>query len=225
MGFRMLSFQPAAFVGNPSRWRHDYRVLSDDTIWAEIEAGAGARLPHRVFQIGDLRCNRTAYGAYVGDRWVPFLDDHEPRDLDVRDDFYAALGGLDFAAPPALLAARLARVLARHPAAVARTAAWLPRFARRAGLAALAHERPRAVTFVMHSFIDADRVRPAWEALQRGERSADPRVRSTQERLEACSYAMAHPESDLLVPACVQHGMLDPAENVRLGELLPLASR
>jgi hypothetical protein len=225
MGFRMLSFQPAAFVGNPSRWRGDYGSLDGDSVWAEIEAGAGARLPHRVFQIGDLRCNRTAYGAYVGDRWVPFLDDREPRDLDVRDDFYAALGGMDFDVPPALLAAKLARVLAANPAAVGRAAAWLQRFARRAGLRELARRGPRAMTFVMHSFMDADQVRPAWDALRRGERSADPDVRATQERLEACSYAMAHPESDLLVPACVQHGVLDPAENVRLGELLPLAVR
>jgi hypothetical protein len=41
--------------------------------------------------------------------------------------------------------------------------------------------------------------------------------------LEACSYAMAHPESGELVPACVQHSVLDPQENRRLAELLPLA--
>jgi hypothetical protein len=45
MGFRMFSFQPAAFVGNPSRWKHSYRELSQDEVWSEIEAGAGARLP------------------------------------------------------------------------------------------------------------------------------------------------------------------------------------
>jgi hypothetical protein len=65
-------------------------------------------------------------------------------------------------------------------------------------------------------------VRPAWELLQRGEVASEPRIRATQERLQACSYAMAHPESDALVPACVQHGVLDPDENLRLQELLPL---
>jgi hypothetical protein len=35
---------------------------------------------------------------------------------------------------------------------------------------------------------------------------------------------MAHPESDELVPACVQHSVLDPQENLRLQELLPLTS-
>ena len=80
----------------------------------------------------------------------------------------------------------------------------------------------RPVTFVMHSFMDARDVRPAWEALQRGEVSDDPRVRATQERLQACSYAMSHPESDMLVPACAQHSVLDPQENLELIKLLPL---
>jgi hypothetical protein len=32
---------------------------------------------------------------------------------------------------------------------------------------------------------------------------------------------MAHPESGTLVPACTQHSVLDPLENLRLQELLP----
>ncbi len=74
----------------------------------------------------------------------------------------------------------------------------------------------------MHSFMDAKDVHPAWAALQRGEVSGDPRIRATQERLQACSYAMAHPESDTLVPACAQHSVFDPQENLKLTELLPL---
>lgn len=74
----------------------------------------------------------------------------------------------------------------------------------------------------MHQFMDAADVRPAWELMQRGETSADPRVRATQERLAACHYAMAHPEDGTLVPACVQHCILDPAENRELRTLLPL---
>jgi len=46
-------------------------------------------------------------------------------------------------------------------------------------------------------------------------------VRETQERLQACSYAMAHPDSDELVPACAQHSVLDPEENEVLQALLP----
>ena len=68
-------------------------------------------------------------------------------------------------------------------------------------------------------------MRPAWELLQRGELSDDPKIRETQERLQACSYAMAHPETGTLVPACAQHSVLDPLENVRLQELLPARER
>jgi hypothetical protein len=81
--------------------------------------------------------------------------------------------------------------------------------------------KPTAVTYVMHSFMDARHVRPAWELLQRGERSDDPQVLEAQERLQACSYAMAHPETGTLVPACAQHSVLDPLENLRLQDLLP----
>jgi hypothetical protein len=71
--------------------------------------------------------------------------------------------------------------------------------------------------------MDAHLVRPAWDGLQRGELSEQPEIRATQERLQACSYAMAHPDSGELVPACVQHSVLDPVENLELQELLPLA--
>ncbi len=33
---------------------------------------------------------------------------------------------------------------------------------------------------------------------------------------------MAHPEQGRTVPACVQHGILDPAESLDLLELLPM---
>jgi hypothetical protein len=58
----------------------------------------------------------------------------------------------------------------------------------------LLRERRRPLTFVMHTFMDTRDVRPAWDALRRGE----------------------------LVPACVQHALLDPHENLRLRELLLL---
>ena len=78
------------------------------------------------------------------------------------------------------------------------------------------------VSFVMHQFMDAADVAPAWELSQQGRLSDEPRLRETQERLAACHYAMAHPETGELVPACVQHAVLDPAENVELRRLLPL---
>jgi len=220
MGFRMFSFQPAAYIGNQSRWKDEYRSFSGEEVWAQVERGAGTRLPYRVFQMGDERCNRTCHGILVDKRFVPLVDDRLPADRAVRDAFYATFGGMDFQAP--LLAPRIARALAAHPATPAVGARWAARFAARAGIVPLIRGPHRALTFVMHSFMDARDVRPAWEALQRGERSDDPRIRATQERLEACSYAMAHPETGELVPACAQHSVLDPQENLDLQELLPL---
>ena len=101
--------------------------------------------------------------------------------------------------------------------------AWALRLLRRlGGVRAIRRDPPRAITYVMHAFMDARDVKPAWELLERGEMSDDPRIRATQERLQACSYAMAHPESGTLVPACAQHSVLDPLENLRLQELLPV---
>ena len=224
MGFRMFSFQPAAYVGNAARWKEEFRSFGADDVWREIERGAGARLPFGVFQMGDARCNRCCHGVLVGTRFVPLLDDRIAADRAVRDAFYAAFGGMDFQVPPALLAARLARAVAVHPSAPATAARWAARFAARGGIVPLLRGPRRALTFVVHSFMDARDVRPAWAALRRGETSPDPRIRATQERLQACAYAMAHPETGELVPACVQHAVLDPQENLRLQELLPLRS-
>ncbi len=78
------------------------------------------------------------------------------------------------------------------------------------------------LTLVMHQFMDAADVAPAWAATQRGESCADPRLRENQERLTACHYAMVHPEDGTLVPACIRHSVLDPGENAALRTLLPL---
>jgi hypothetical protein len=222
MGFRMFSFQPAAYIGNPSRWKGGaYRDVTGDDVWAEIERGIGAPLPYGAFQFGDTRCNRTAYGAIVEGRgWVPLLDDRSAADMRVRDAFLRTFGGMDFDAP--LLVPRLARAIAARPESVPLAARWLGRFVRRAG-GVRAARSARALTFVMHSFMDAELVGPAWHALQRGERLDDPELRATQERLESCMYHMAHPDSGVLVPACAQHSVLDPDENIELARLLPMA--
>jgi len=223
LGFGMFSFQPAAFVGDERRWRDDYASLDPDNVWSKIEEGAGTRLPYEVLQVGDTRCNRTAWGFYVGDAWFSFFDDEDPKDLMARDALLAHLGGVHFQAPPLLLVARLTRVAVRHPRLVSVAVGWATRTVRRAGgLRAVLKEHPRPVTFVMHRFMHAADVKPAWELLQRGLMSEDPRILETQERLLACSYAMAHPETGKLVPACVQHGVLDPDENAALAALLPL---
>jgi hypothetical protein len=95
---------------------------------------------------------------------------------------------------------------------------------RSGGVRLLLRERGtvRPMTFVMHSFMDAEQVRPAWELMEQGIVADDPAVRATQERLQACVYAMAHPEQGRTVPACVQHSVLDPTENIALRRLLPI---
>jgi hypothetical protein len=222
MGFSMLSFQPAAYVGNPARWREDFHAVSIDAVWSEIERGAGTRLPWRHLQMGDERCNRSAYGVLAGGRWTAALDDHDPRDLHARDLFLETFGGMDFDRSRTIVALGVVRIIARNPRVVAPAVGWALRFARRAGPLRLLRGRPRAVTFVVHAFMDADVVRPAWEALERGAVASDPAVRAAQERLQACSYAMAHPDQGRLVPACVQHAVLDPRENTLLARTLPI---
>lgn len=225
MGLRFgtISFQPAAFVGNPRRWREDFGAVTIDDVWAQIEKGAGTLLPWRHLQMGDPRCNRAAYGVLAGGRWTPLLDDQDERDLRTRDLFLRAFGGMDFARPRWALAAALARVAVRQPATIPEALRWAARFVGRAGAGRLLRGRPRALTFVVHAFMDERVVRPAWEGVERGECAEDPEIRAAQERLRACSYVMAHPEDGRTVPACVQHSVLDPDENLRLRELLPLS--
>lgn len=222
MGFRMFSFQPAAAVGDPRRWATDRGVMNDDMVWSEIERGIGVRLPHSALQVGDTRCNRTVWGLDVGGRYVPLLDEQNPVDLRARDAVIQAFPGVDFAAPRPLLAARLARIVARRPSLIPVAVAWAARLIRRSGPLRMMRHGARPLTVVMHSFMDASVVRPAWDLLQRGEQSDDPEIRAAQERLQACSYLMAHPDRDLLVPACAQHAVFDPEENLRLRTLLPL---
>jgi hypothetical protein len=227
-GFAMFSFQPAAFVGDQRRWRESYRAISDDDVWAAIERGAGARLPYRAIQVGDFRCNRAAFGLQVEDRWVPLMDEDQPIDLALRDALYRHVPGMTFTgAPVPMVALRLARAMLTHPGAAATGLRWVAAVLRRAGgvstlARAAARRRLRPVTFTMHSFIDAQLVQPAWEALQRGEQADDPDIAAAQERLAACNYSMAHPETGELVPACVQHSVLDPGENAALRKQLPL---
>ncbi len=224
MGFGMFSFQPAAFLGDDRRWHESYRAVTPDAVWTEIERGAGARLDYHLFEDGDTRCNRVAHGFYLGDRWHQVLDPDDPRDLRVRDAFFTYFGLVNFTgAPVSVLAARAARVALRHPRVLLLVAGWVRRtVARVGGVRRLVGGRIRPVTFVMHNFMDAAEVAPAWELMQQGVLSDDPQIRGTQERLQSCHYAMAHPESGTLVPACVQHSLLDPTENAQLTKLLPL---
>lgn len=220
-GYRMCAFQPAARVGDARRWDGDYDALSADRVWAEIERGAGTHLPHRALTVGDTRCNRVTWGVWAGGRYTPALRDTDPRDLRARDAFLRRKPGNLLFAPGAVAATRLARAVLAHPRDVAVGLGWALRLARRAGPARLARGA-RPTTFVMHRFMDAANVAAAWAMLQRGETATDPRLRETQERLRACAYGMAHPERDEVVPACVQHSVLDEGENATLARRLPL---
>jgi len=224
MGYSMLSFQPAAFVGDDRRWREGFRDVSPDAVWDAVERGMGARLPHSALQMGHPACNRTAYGFMVGDRWVPFLDDRVAADLKVRDLFLEHMSGVVLGGVPSWVAAgRVLRIAVRHPGAAAAAVGLGRRLLVRAGgPRAVARGPVRPMTFVMHSFMDAADVRPAWDLLRAGVASDDARIREVQERLQSCVYAMAHPESDELVPACVQHSVLDADENLTLRTLLPI---
>jgi hypothetical protein len=225
MGFGMFSFQPAAFVGDNRRWHENYEQVGMDEVWREIEKGAGSALDYTVIQHGDLRCNRAAYGFYVGPRWHPFLSD-DPGDLAAREAFFRYFGEVNFAGVPLPdLIGKVARSILRHPVIAVIALQWIARLVRRVGgLPALLRHGVRPVSFLVHQFMDAADVAPAWELMRRGEKATDPRVLATQERLAACHYAMAHPDSGELVPACVQHGVLDPVENIKLRRLLPIVT-
>ncbi|MGF1599224.1 MAG: radical SAM domain-containing protein [Acidimicrobiales bacterium] len=229
LGYRMFSFQPAAYVGHEGRWQPGYRGFDDDDVWARVEAGAGTRLPYRGLQFGDLRCNRVTWGAYVGDRYVPVLDDDDPRDLDARDRFFAAFPGPLGYDPVPLRAIRVVRAVAGHPGVVPALLGWGRRFVRRAGGPGRGWRGVAPTTFVMHRFIDAVDTAAAWSHIEAGTESVERPVVEAAERLRACAYSMAHPETGRMVPACVQHAVLDPGENAQLVELLPrrpgLASR
>ena len=222
-GWRMMSFQPAAFQGNSSRWKESYRDIDADDVWRAVEQGVGARLPYRAVQVGDVRCNRSSQGLFVDSRWIPLLDDRDPRDLRARDAVFRHFGGLNWEVRPGLALMRAGRAVAAHPSAVPLAVAWLARLTRRAGgPRRVLRSDIRPVTFVMHRFMDAADVRPAWNLLERGRWSEDAAQREVQERLLGCSYHMAHPETGRLMPACAQHAVFDPLENRRLAGLLPL---
>ena len=224
-GWRMFSFQPAAYIGNESRWSEGYRELTSDTVWGEVELGAKSTLGYNTMQVGDTRCNRVTWGAFLGDQFVPLLDDDDERDHKFVDDWMDAFPGNFILRDRGVSAVRLARMVASNPGIVPDIAQWMNRFAQRGGGLRQAWWKAEPVTFVMHQFIDAADTAAGWEHIQAGTRATDERILEAQERLEACAYTMGHPGTDDLVPACVQHGILDPLENRELATLLPLPKK
>jgi hypothetical protein len=228
MGYSMMSFQPAAHVGDDRRWKESYTAVDVDAVWAELERALGQRLPYEGVEFGDPRCNRTGFGFLTGGRWTPFVHPDSADDRAARDRFFDHFGGVAFSGtPPLLLAVKILRVLRHHPGDVPVALRWAGRLVRRAGgvrrvVRAGRRGTLRLMTFEVHSFMDAAQVAPAWDLLQRGVVAEDAELLATQERLRACTYTMAHPETGQLVPACAQHSVLDIAENAQLRRLLPL---
>ncbi|MGA9748635.1 MAG: radical SAM domain-containing protein [Nocardioides sp.] len=232
LDYSMMSFQPAARVGDPRRWDADLdRGVSIDEVWQQVELGMGQEVAWQALQVGDPRCNRSAFGLLVGDTWVPLLDPTSAADLAFRDAVFHRVPGISLAADrKRTTAVKILRLAVTQPRLAVLTAGWVRRFLRRAGggvhvAHAAVRGRVRPLTFVVHAFMDASVVAPAWRALSEGRLSEDPEVVAAQERLRACAYSMAHPETGELVPACVQHSVLDPGENQRLVTMLPMPTR
>jgi hypothetical protein len=117
-------------------------------------------LPYKALQVGDLRCNRVTYGLWAGDRYVPLLDDTDPRDLRARDVFLSRLPGNLLFAPPLIAAARVGRAMLMNPGDVPPVVSWALRLVRRLGVRALGGDL-HPTTYVMHSFMDAADVAPS----------------------------------------------------------------
>ena len=225
VGYRMFSFQPAAYVGHERRWAEGFGTIGGDDVWARIEQGAGTRLPYRGLQFGDLRCSRSSWGAFVQDRYVPVIDDNDTNDLAARDEFFRTFPGPLGQGSAAAKGLKVALSIAMRPQIVPTLGRWAKRFVvRSGGVRSLRWLwSARRVTFVMHRFMDASDVAAAWGHMQSGtvDDIDHPVVVETAERLAACAYSMAHPETGEMVPACVQHSVLDPEQNRELVELLP----
>ena len=224
-GYGLVSFQPAALVGDKRRWSPDMRGIDPDDIWRRIEKGVGSPLPYGDVVVGHPACNRSAFGWMVGERWVPVVAPGDARDVRARDTCYAALSGVRVGDTPwHVLAVRLSRVAIRRPQVLAQAVGWSARAIRRSGgVGAVIRHRPRPLTVVMHMFMDADLAGRAWEHLTSGASpTTDPELATAVERLEACAYSMPHPELGRMVPACVQHAALDPVVNAELRRQLPL---
>jgi hypothetical protein len=231
MPYKMLSFQPAAFLGDDRRWKEDFSAIGIDEVWKHIEEGAGQQLPWQGTQFGDPRCNRYTSGLLADGKFAVVIDPADPDDTAARDRLLAHHGGMFFGGQsPAVVAARVIRAVLRHPGDVPVALGIVRRILKRAGgpTAVLRAWRRGSLgikSFVVHNFMDASVVSPAWELMEQGRASDEPAVKEAQERLAACMYTMSHPETGRLVPACVQHSVLDPEENRGLRKLLPLTVR
>lgn len=263
MGFRLISFQPAALQGARRVTTVRDAVSEDDNgevVWTQLEQGLGLRLPYSLFQMGDVRCNRMSVLGVLGSdigtgfnitttsvskhrrnnkaennddlHMFPLFDDKCPADVRARDIIMNRIGNIVLM--PDVLAFKFLRVFLRRPWLIIPAVLWCLRIIARAkGIwNIIRHGGIRPVTVVMHRFMDAEDVRTAWDLMEQGVVPTDdrvtkagPRIQETIERLQACSYGMAHPDTQQVVPACVQHSVFDPDLNVKLASTLPLKEK
>ena len=179
-GFAMLSFQPAAFLGDDRRWHEDYRAHDRRRgVVADRGRGRGAA--------GLRTCSRTATSAATG----------PPTGCSSVTGGSRCSTSTTRATRPCATPSSASSGRSASPARPARSAppasrGWSPRTpascrsrsggrtgscaapAARAVARAAVRGRVRPLTFVMHQFMDAADVAPAWEATQRGEWSARP---------------------------------------------------
>ena len=132
-GWKLFSFQPAAYVGNESRWREGYRELTSDIVWSEVERGVGSRLPFEAIHVGDTRCTRSTWGAWVGDTYVPVVDDQDPADREFAATAIEAFPGNLITSDKFTAGTRIARSVAATPRVVPEGARWARRFVDRSG--------------------------------------------------------------------------------------------
>ncbi len=219
MGFRMMAFQPSAAIGNPKRWQDNLSDNMADMVWALIEQGAGRSLPFQLMQSGDVRCNRTVWGVFIGDSYFPLFETDSQTDIRACQSF-REMGehGMELYRPdmPWLSGIVFLRALLHRWEWFCSFAKWGGRFIHRVGFLKLLLNTIQPMTFVMHNFMDAETVSEAMHWNEKQAWSPAPKIRAAQERLKACIYSMAHPESKQLVPACVQHGLLDFEINEKL---------
>lgn len=215
LGFRLFSFQSIAAVGK-TETSSEFTHVGADKLWSAIEQGAGCTLPYQLLQFGDVRCNRLCWCLLIGNKVVPLLIPDSAIDLRLRDTLlHLSAQGLRplTAKSPLQILLLIFRVLLRAPATLPVFLLWLVSLMRRCGFKNLLRHRVRRITFVMHRFMAANDVKKAVALSTQSQIATDPHIRAVQERLAACSYKMAHPDSGKLVPACVQHVIYDEVTN------------
>ena len=205
--------QPAALAGGLPRAR------TSTTCGRRSSAGAAARLPWAHLQMGDPRCNRSAYGVRRRRALVRRCSTTATRATCACATASSTRSAAwTSSARRGALALALARVLARRPSAAGAPApGWALRFVRRVGPAAPA-DRPPARVDVRRARVHGRRRRAPRLG---GDASAASRGRPRRSapRRSACRPAPTRwpiPSEDRLVPACVQHSVLDPQENLAL---------